>query len=358
MNQREQIIAELLENESFLKWLSGKGDATDNQFWQNWISENTLHEEAFREISETWSVLTFKPIFSGETDAEWQKLNNRLNLGDSASTAPQHPETYLQRRMNREIHSTRWWLGAGSAVAAAFCLVALVWVGFFSGNVSNPMNREVRTGNGEQVRIQLPDQSTVLLNANSALHFSDEWTSGSAVNVVLTGEAFFDISKNPAGTARRFTVQTADGQVRVLGTRFVVYERGDGTTVSLENGRVEVAAQNDHNNPAATAELIPGQSTFFHRNDRQLHANATDSKTRIVWWSDEPAFALDQTPLSVVIRRIEETYGVSVVVKDVALLDRELSGAIENTNIDAVMDALGKVLQIPVKRQGNRVFFN
>ncbi|MCB0261997.1 MAG: FecR domain-containing protein, partial [Calditrichaeota bacterium] len=186
MNQKEQIIAELLENESFLKWLSGKGNATDNQFWQNWISENTLHEEAFREISETWSVLTFKPIFSDETDAEWQKLSNRLNLGNGASPAPQQPETYLQRRMNREIHSTRWWLGAGSAVAALFCLVALVWIGFFSGNGSNPMNRDMRTGNGEQVRIQLPDQSTVLLNANSALHFSDEWTTGSAVNVVLT----------------------------------------------------------------------------------------------------------------------------------------------------------------------------
>ena len=87
MNQKEQIIAELLENESFLKWLSGKGNATDNQFWQNWISENTLHEEAFREISETWSVLTFKPIFSDETDAEWQKLSNRLNLGNGASPA-------------------------------------------------------------------------------------------------------------------------------------------------------------------------------------------------------------------------------------------------------------------------------
>lgn len=197
MNQKEQIIAELLENESFLKWLSGKGNATDNQFWQNWISENTLHEEAFREISETWSVLTFKPIFSDETDAEWQKLSNRLNLGNGASPAPQQPETYLQRRMNREIHSTRWWLGAGSAVAAVFCMVTLIWIGFFSGDGSNPMNREVRTGNGEQVRIQLPDQSTVLLNANSALHFSDEWTTGSAVNVVLTGEAFFDISKIP-----------------------------------------------------------------------------------------------------------------------------------------------------------------
>ncbi len=66
---------------------------------------------------------------------------------------------------------------------------------------------------------------------------------------------------------------------------------------------------------------------------------------------------LEQTPFKEIVRRLEETYGVTVKVSDRRLLQRTLSGSIENQNLEIVTDALANALEVPVRRDGEVIIF-
>ena len=92
---------------------------------------------------------------------------------------------------------------------------------------------------GETQTILLPDSSTVLLNANSRLTLSTDWTD--TREVWLEGEAFFRVRKikritSPASAEHvKFIVRTDRLNVEVLGTEFNVRQRSEKTAVLLKS---------------------------------------------------------------------------------------------------------------------------
>jgi ferric-dicitrate binding protein FerR (iron transport regulator) len=67
---------------------------------------------------------------------------------------------------------------------------------------------------------------------------------------------------------------------------------------------------------------------------------------------------LDGTPFVEVIRRLEETYGIRVEVQAENVLQRRLSGAVENRDLEVITEALAKALRLEVRRNGNVVTFS
>ena len=99
-------------------------------------------------------------------------------------------------------------------------------------------NNEISTRNGSRSKIQLPDGSVVWLNAGSKLEYDKSF--GNAMREVkLTGEAYFDVVKNPL---KPFIVNTSSAKVKVLGTAFNVrcYPNDNKIETSLIRGSVEV----------------------------------------------------------------------------------------------------------------------
>ena len=80
------------------------------------------------------------------------------------------------------------------------------------------------------------------MNAGSVLKYPKEF-KGDTREVYLTGEAFFDVVKNPA---RPFIIHTSSIDVKVLGTKFNVKAYPNDKTVetSLVQGSVEVFVKN------------------------------------------------------------------------------------------------------------------
>jgi transmembrane sensor len=101
---------------------------------------------------------------------------------------------------------------------------------------------EISTRNGNRTRIQLPDGSTVWLNAGSKLDYSKEFGNKNR-EVHLIGEGYFDVVRNPE---KPFIIHTTAVEVKVLGTQFNVKSYpGDKTTeTSLIKGSVEVFVKN------------------------------------------------------------------------------------------------------------------
>lgn len=127
-----------------------------------------------------------------------------------------------------------------AAVAASLALLAVCsWL--LIRNVSSQQPVElvwIKTGQGEVVRITLPDSSQVWLNAQTSLAYDKNFTHNRLLR--LEGEAMFTVTHDEQ---HPFRVQTADSiETTVLGTQFNVssYRAMKQTQVVVLSGRVKV----------------------------------------------------------------------------------------------------------------------
>ncbi|AUC21579.1 anti-sigma factor, partial [Polaribacter sejongensis] len=115
---------------------------------------------------------------------------------------------------------------------AAAVVVLLTTSYFFISN--NTDNAIYKTAFAETKNFNLPDNSEVVLNANSEISYAkDSWQENR--NLTLDGEAFFKVQKG-----EKFTVNTEVGRVTVLGTQFNVKERENYFEVKTFEGLVSV----------------------------------------------------------------------------------------------------------------------
>ena len=91
---------------------------------------------------------------------------------------------------------------------------------------------EVHTAGNYEV-VALPDGSQVYMNHNSSISYQEDFNLRT---VTLAGEAFFTVLPGES----IFTVETAHGNIEVLGTEFNVKTTSDQVAVDVKKGLVEL----------------------------------------------------------------------------------------------------------------------
>lgn len=148
------------------------------------------------------------------------------------------PPEISQTRGSRQ----RWYWALAASVTMAL-LIGGWWLR------TDPDSALYATAVGEQKSVTLPDSSVVTLNAVSRLRV--KYSAGYRDIQLLSGEALFDVAKNPQ---RPFRVLAAGSVIQAVGTRFNVRHRQDDTTVTVIEGRVKVSASAG----GGTANVTPG----------------------------------------------------------------------------------------------------
>ncbi len=362
-----------MEDPSFQKWATGRASPEVDRQWQAWVDgeraswpdahrdtppgyssreappDPSMRSNAASEASEIIQSLPFQdpPVPPPDVDAAWNRFQSRRQEMDASSdrgidAGSRRPP---RRPRRRQRFRTASYTGAIAVVVLA-AVGALLW--FTTQPDAQPI--AVSTQTGEQITVTLPDDTRIVLNANSRLRYDpNAFTSGPRI-VSVDGEALFDVDPAPERDDPTFRVQTPDGTVRVLGTTFSVAHRGDDTRVVLSEGRVAIdsrVAQRD-----TTFELEPGDLVSFDRQTGQVKRQTVNPKVYTSWASGQLVF--DNTPLPDVVARIESTYGVDVVVQDPNVLDRVVSGSVEN-DLSVLIQGLSQILDRPIEHNGNRI---
>ncbi|TKC64002.1 FecR family protein [Pedobacter hiemivivus] len=160
----------------------------------------------------------------------------------------------------------------------------------------------VSTPKGGQFQVVLPDGSHVWLNAISSITYPSNF-SGKDRRVQLTGEAYFEIAKNPE---KPFKVDViGKQQIEVLGTHFNVeaYPEDHEIKTTLLEGSVKLMAQNKQ------VKLKPGQVAV---NDlkRNLTIKQADVEEVMAWKNG--LFVLNDVNLKDVMKKASRWYDVDV----------------------------------------------
>lgn len=156
-----------------------------------------------------------------------------------------------------------------------------------------------RTARGSFIAITLPDNTKVWLNADASLRFPVRFT-GTERRVELTGEAYFEVAKQPA---KPFTVATSDAEIRVLGTHFNVrsYNNEEVKTTLLE-GRVEVKAL-DKNSKII---LKPAQQATVSENRSGIEVQEVETEPVVAWKNG--LFDFKAMPLKDILQEVRRWY--------------------------------------------------
>ncbi len=277
-----------------------------------------------------------------ETDAKVSdRIYRMVEQGIEAPKTASHSET--QARSKFRIRRYRWLRGAAAAV---LLLMGAIWSFlYFRGE------QEIfqQTAYGEVKEFLLPDSSTVVLNGNSTLSYSGQWTTGDTRIVRLQGEAYFKVKKKPA-TQAKFQVITNDLTVEVLGTAFNVNTHKNETRIFLEEGKVKVNL--DHQSDKVV-DLEPGEVMRYSASDQQLTPpEKIIQELQPNWRTGFMQFK--EAPLQVILSELSQAHKLEFTIIDTTLAQTKFDLALPTENMEETMNVLGRSIGASIIREGER----
>ena len=190
-----------------------------------------------------------------------------------------------------------------------------------------------QTGDNKKV-IHLPDGSMVILNEHSLL----EYRATGAREVVLNGEAYFDLVHRPD---QAFLVRTGKVVTRVLGTAFNVkaYAAEKSIEVTVDHGKVQVLRDG-----ANLGMLSDKQQMRFDAGTEVYHAEKVSLRTVMAWKPAEISF--DDVTMGEVARRIGERFKVGFEFANPGLRDCRITATFYmEDDLDQIMTVICGVNQ-------------
>lgn len=182
--------------------------------------------------------------------------------------------------------------------------------------------------NMERTILSLPDASEVTLNAGSSLTYDDkDWSNNR--NLTLNGEGYFKVAKGS-----KFTVNTDQGNVSVLGTQFNVKSRNQYFEVICFEGLVQV----DIN--GKSFKLPAGESLTVL--DGQITKELT-ALTEPTWVLSKSTFK--SVPLSHILSEMERQYDLTILKNDIDV-DLIFTGGFTHKNLETALQAIAIPLNL------------
>ncbi len=275
--------------------LEGGGEQ-DRKAFVAWLKQSPLHVREYLETMYTDRVLAHLDPTREEDVAAlltWAAPVVALEAGASRDVRPHEPMTNSATDARPAAGSRRRTMG----LAVAATLLCAVAAPLLYQQLAGP--QRFTTGIGEQRTLELSDASVVTLNADTRIVI--RFARDSRHVELLRGEALFEVARD---AARPFRVHTPTAVIRVVGTRFNVYERPEGAHVSVLEGRVQVMAQppsiQDESDTPLAENLGAGEQVQVEADGTLRHDPGADLARTIAW--RERRLIFSDTPLEEVVR--------------------------------------------------------
>jgi len=369
---------------------------TIDRFWEL-LSKNNCGEINSVEIKEFEEILLAHPEWKNTAD-----ILSNLNFHSSVSEMDKESElafeTHLNRMKKAEVefadielssieietatnsrNSKKWliFFGVLAAGLLGFFLFKNMLVFSERYNKKQSTLSQVSTKPGSRMtQIQLPDGSVVRLNSSSSLTY-DKNFGKNVREVNLTGEAFFDVTKD---SSHPFIIHTNVIDIKVLGTAFNVksYPNDALTETSLIRGKVEVTVKNraqekiylepneklvvanDNSMMNKTSASQPERRT--NKPDlsvKQIYSvqhitlNPVDSTIVETSWVDNRLIFQENETFKEVALKMERWYGVQINFLSEKVAGYRPFASFENETITQALDELKLGFKFNYKIEGN-----
>jgi ferric-dicitrate binding protein FerR (iron transport regulator) len=314
-------------------YFDGKSSPLQRQLIEEWIKD-PANAEVFYQCLEKWELdkLQYLPDLTEAHQKYMQRLENE-------ETAQNVPLSIQPPRTGTPIRNRQWLVAA--------CILFILGSGvFFARDFILYTTYTAEYGQTRSVRLN--DGSEVELNANSRLKVRNTWGLAMQREVWLKGEGFFSIARQP--DHQKFTVHTDQLTVEVLGTKFNVAQRRNRTTVVLSEGKVKLTA-----NAGRRQSMLmqPGDFIELSAKDTTFNRKTVIPEKYTVWKENELFF--ENAPLPEVLQKVEDYYGIKIILQDTSVAGKRFTSSLPNNNLDVVLKSIASVYQLEVSRKQDRI---
>jgi ferric-dicitrate binding protein FerR (iron transport regulator) len=217
----------------------------------------------------------------------------------------------------------------------------------------------------------------VWLNAGSFLKYNNLYNVKNRT-VMLKGEAFFDVRKNPRLT---FIVQTPGIEVKAIGTKFNIKSYPEEKTISatVVEGKIQIFNHLENKRDRNALTLTARQSASFRKeftaspvtepkSDNKILSVArmeeipakiiqmdTDINTDLFVSWHEGKLIIERETLGSLAVKLERKYNVRMFFQDPVVKDYVFSGVLKDETFEQVMDVIRLTSPIHFSVEGNTV---
>lgn len=205
---------------------------------------------------------------------------------------------------------------------------------------------------GKSSKIILSDGTTVYLNAGSRLVYPENF-SGKTREVMLVGEAFFNVSQD---VEHPFIVQVSDLRIKVLGTKFNIsaYPSDQVIETVVAEGKVSM----EENNAGLfdkTTEVMPDQLASFDKNSKNIEVKKVNSANYAVWTMGILQF--ESTDLLRITNRLERYYNIKFEYDEPLLGKLLISGKMElKEDKEEICDRLAHTAAVKIVKKEDGLY--
>ncbi|SDE11445.1 FecR family protein [Dyadobacter soli] len=339
----------------FIHWVKSTDIAAET-FWQNWLETYPFKRpavEAARQLALITQNLPEPHITEAELDALKESVFNEIDRAEPVRRPIWHylPKWAAAACISALLLAAGWFITRENRQADASYpqLVARAAEKYDLIEVKN-LTRAVRL-------VNLPDGSSVILKKGSMLSYPTAFDKASR-EVYLTGEAFFEIARNPE---KPFFVHANQIITKVLGTSFNVHAYPhEQIRVSVKTGLVSVykasgddakAAQSGH---SLKGLLLSANQQAIYAGDRIVRASATQEAVSPV---NEAVmtFEYEERPVGEIFAELEKAYGITVVYDTTVIGKCPVTASLTGEPLNEKLKLLCKAVRASYETVGGKI---
>ena len=300
--------------------------------------ERTLveaHPELTEDLTRIWDAAAhYRTQERPDTDAAWNRFSQRLAAESAAPAAAvsgarviAHPRARAPRRS---------WLRVAAVAVLVAALGTLFWT------TLDPESTQFATQLGERTTVELPDGTTVELNNNSTLTYTGDFDR----RVELTGEAYFNVAADPD---HPFYIETAESEVKVLGTEFNLraYPGEPCVEVHVNEGRVRF----DCKSTGETLELTRDHRAALWMDGMTMDRRTDVSANATAWKRGSLRFR--KSSMKEVFADASRFFGRNIDFNEAELTDCHLNGRYRADEWETFRAALESNLALEIEENSD-----
>ncbi len=315
-------------NKLLVKKLSGEASTEELKRLESQQLANNINDLDIQLIESAWNETKTQSHVSNQ-DRIFEQISHRIDSFDG------HVKEIPWRQRSLRL------MGIAASVILILATSALLWD---QNILTSLQSQAVQAQNiitksnpkGQKLKIHLPDASTVILNSESTISYPERFDASNRT-VELTGEAFFDVTKDKT---RPFTVVTSNISTTALGTSFNVkaFENEEQIEVDLVTGKVLVN-QKTPGNKLVTEDFIltPGQGIIYHKINNQVEQIDFNPEEKTGW--KEGLIYFKKSSKEQVFTELSRWYGVEFQFTNESD-SWSYTGSFDNENMIAVLNSI------------------
>jgi len=323
------------KEELIVRYLNSDLSENEKHEFENWVKKDPENKNLFEDFKKLWdhsqnlSVIEFINVSD-----DWQNTKQKFNLKKDKKT-----QSLIEKRTNFNLFK----------IAAT--LIILLGIGILSKQYLFTSSEMILIESGDfKKEITLPDGSLITLNKNSEITYPEKFKRKERL-VSLSGEAFFEVIKNPN---KKFKVEI-DKQafIEVLGTSFNIKSEKETGNIEINVVTGKVAFYTSDNEKKRTLLI---KNDYAVLKDGAISKILRKDKNFLSWRTGVLYF--DEAKIEDVCKILSKYYNRSIIAEGLENLEIRFTSIIDNQNLEGVLEEMKLVLNLDYTVKQQRIIFH